>query len=434
MPEQIIEFEGVQHRFPEDFTQADIARALELSHAAPAVAPPSGMERVKNVLRGGTLDEVRSRGTFEFPPWLEAAGALAAGAEVLPGIIRAAPGIARSLPFAIRALGQTIAHPGATTGKVATSVTESLAKLLENESTLVSHGPPNIPGLLDHPYSPSGTIKSRTKFTPGREVPEIGVRGANRQTGWTLPPEIPEPIDAPLQTFKPSTSVAKRMRFTPGAETPEIGVRGGNPPTKWMMPSGMLVPEIPAPDFPIPAPEAFKPSTAILKRTRFTPGRETSEIGVSGSNRMLRKRPSTTPPELPIDTTTGEVLKPIGQGEFAAQPAGNPIGGKKTIQVPAAPPTRGGPISTDFPERYAVHDTIASEQAMRKDLAIAQRLKSLGLTPEKWAVLDRASQNSHAKALGFKPFGQGGTRGRAAETGIDHVTQTLRELLAKGKK
>jgi hypothetical protein len=57
MPDQVIQFEGAEHHFPEDFTDQDIAKALKLAHPAPTT---NGISQFLDTLGSDALNLIPS--------------------------------------------------------------------------------------------------------------------------------------------------------------------------------------------------------------------------------------------------------------------------------------------------------------------------------------------------------------------------------------
>jgi hypothetical protein len=113
-------------------------------------------------------------------------------------------------------------------------------------------------------------------------------------------------------------------------------------------------------------------------------------------------------------------------------------------------PNAGFPPAEHVPSRYQTlneqaHIGAAERMAYRKDLRIAEEAMARGVnTPEDWLKLPLDEQNKIAKAAfikaggnvkSFSPFGSNADRmenaikGRDVATGVNHVYQTLKELL-----
>jgi hypothetical protein len=153
------------------------------------------------------------------------------------------------------------------------------------------------------------------------------VHGSNRGTGRKLQPLPTEPVES-IEQFKPSTSVKSKMRFTPGSEIPDLGVSGRNPTQQWTPPSQSLIPDL-SQSSDLPEPMKFKPSAAVKRKMGGTRGSEIPEIGVGGRNPTRRIQPLESPN--PVDIKSGEELTPVKTKSKPTppiepvQPGGSPV-------------------------------------------------------------------------------------------------------------
>jgi len=410
--DQVVQFEGTEHHFPADFTDADIAKALANPNGPTqppiGIRPASPWESIKSRFSEFTADPLGTLlspipGSEDFQghgdPWGQfALGGIAPGGATLHEFMALpkSKGLARLTDLPGKLIqayrNASAASRAASAARVAQTAGQEMVRSgelpsledIRNLPVPPARTPPEIPGLEDwKAFKP--TRGAVPKFTPGPEVPEIGVsgrRGARAPDlgeGALVPPAsvpdlsgLPEPAATP---FKPNPRVAKTMRYSSGSEVPEIGVTGRRAPMPDLG-TGPLVPPATEPDLsglPVPGP-TFKPNPHVAKGMKFSPGSEIPEVGVSGRNPGLVRRTPFTPASAPaVDITTGEELVPAPKGKGPKSAPIPPIEPKGSPVPPNSPSFRHPADYTDLIRQF--HATHPKGTSLRSDAAAVYNLK-----------------------------------------------------------
>lgn len=265
---------------------------------------------------------------------------------------------------------------------------------------------------------------------------------------------IVSPIDAAIQTpANPLSSIGDMLKSVlPRAQrpsTPPFNMASPPPPAKVppVAPAPFNLEGAPQPT--PPAPPAAQPfNTAGLPLPKITVTGPAPAMPFNTQGLPQPTPPAPIPPVqagpfndrgLPLAPPAAPApAQPPGMfnmtGTFKApKAAAKPTAGKSPVshQAPAPPPAAPQiePVAKPHPsglppeimERYEklgkTTGDVMKEQTVAKDLAIANRLRSLEVGAEKWKALSKDDQVAHAKALGYR---QSGTLGR----------QTHEELVA----
>jgi len=257
------------------------------------------------------------------------------------------------------------------------------------------HALQSIGHTIAHPIDslaedPFGTLQTwRGIAEPAFHAPEIAAAsgGAARAAGSGLPDFLSgiNPLEHPLKAIPDVFSYGKNIVQGAKSGLKALDLRryaeqSGRTPPAWtsLASSG-----------PAPPPEA----TAI-------PGTLPSGRMPGGIQNQVT----------PLDTSTGETLTPLPNGEFR-----NP--------VQPISPEGGSPVPSSA--RAVESGNKFEAMGKAKDLAVAQRLKSMGVDPEK---LSDTELNSHLRALGKKELGKGGPMGRDAATTRADIIQAFKGL------
>lgn len=305
---------------------------------------------------------------------------------------------------------------------------------------------PTAPKAPD-PFRPNQALARRMPFGgPGPEA--SNPPGANIPRGRYTPPAAAEPAapKAP-DPFKPNPATARKMPFGGPAPDP---FSSGKPvgPTGWEAPTEPLYP---APSEPPPTEpfQRFQVKQGVKDRMRggarggMTPGERGGHVP---ARRTSGPRQMPTPPKGAAEGATesnGVILTPAMQEALVqAELAKRGLPSKMTPMPKGSPGEAPAPGSTVLPPkanlpphygalRARVGD-VGTDNAYAKDLKIANRLKSQGITPEQWEAMDTATRNAHVKAADpkFREYKEGPQKGfgRSAEEGFGHIAETLRGL------
>ena len=216
----------------------------EVSDVTPA---KSRLEKVKDFMRGGTMEEVQNRGTFEFPPWLQNASNAAMALELAPGLIKAAPTLVKGIPSGIRTAGKVLANPKGPIQNFLRAGAEKTAEILENEGgDLANQWRPNIkPGTAKQPAT-----RFETK-PPTRPV-------------QTAPPAPAQAVYQPPAVETPAPRPAPVWRGMPEAVPAPVSVSAPIPPPEGYVRKAPI--ELPFPEKPPAiAPGTYKPPVSQPK-------------------------------------------------------------------------------------------------------------------------------------------------------------------------
>jgi hypothetical protein len=304
--------------------------------------------------------------------------------------------------------------------------------------------PPPPEAVPSTPFRPNPAVARRMPFGgPGPDA--FNPPGANIPRGRYTPPEPTAP-KAP-DPFKPNPATARKMPFGGPAPDP---FSSGKPvgPTGWEAPTEPLYP---APSEPPPAEpfQRFQVKQGVKDRMRggarggMTPGERGGHVP---ARRTSGPRQLPPPPKAAVEGATeadGVILTPaMKEALVQAELAKRGLPSKMTPMPKGSPgeaPPPGStvlPPKTNLPPHYgglrARVGDVGTDTAYAKDLKVATRLKSQGITPEQWEAMDTATRNAHVKAADpkFREYKEGPQKGfgRSAEEGFGHITETLRGL------
>lgn len=271
-----------------------------------------------------------------------------------------------------------------------------------------------LPGWAAH-YLPPGAIRNTVEgviaLKSAAPILKAGIKGAADSGGGPGPilNEILPPAPFPV---RPSGA-----RFEPTIPVPPPPVE----PIASELPSGRRVGGI-------QNQQAVQPPPAVVGGGTI-PGSPPAES--TGIQQSFGK---------PVPVTKGRAPRnPNPKGTTATPIAPPPVTAEA---APTPPATEVPPVGQNIayppdvhPQLHPAGPTVAvtlGRNATAKDLAVAGRLRDMGVTPETLDAMPDEELNTHYKALGYKPLGSdfkpGKRLGRSPEEGRAHLRQVLSEM------
>lgn len=371
-------------------------------------------------------------------------------------------------PFGM-AYGNALAATGAESGNTIKQGAQRVGKVIDRvkndraaQAAVIDLLPRGgkINKLRDILSPPPLTPPEPTPFTPFKTKP-----GVVTSWGGPAPPEYgpagkpvlrgnwkPKPMEAPPEPaapkapdpFKPNPAIARKSRFG-GPPPDDFGPGRPVTPTGWEAPEAPLYPT-PA-EAPPPQPfKKFEVNPRIKAKGKYTPDYGGSGMPSSRAPIIKRRGGMSRPPSEEAEAAgsgateiDGVIITPAMQEALVqAELAKRGLPSKMTPMPAAAPPPGSAvlPPKTGLPPHYGglrarVGDA-GTDMAYAKDLKVASRLKSQGITPEQFEAMDMATKNAHVKAADpkFREYKEGPQKGfgRGAEEGFGHIVETLRGL------